>query len=80
MCYKCSIYSTHLNGNRCANCQQEYIFSFVSFEILPLAEFRPEMDITDQEAERLLMVPPKENYGSSIDPFTDIMVNEVSVM
>jgi hypothetical protein len=26
------------------------------------------------------MVPPKENYGSSIDPFTDIMVNEVSVM
>jgi intraflagellar transport protein 122 len=80
MCYNCSIYSTHLNGNRCANCQQEYIFSFVSFEILPLAEFRPEMDITDQEAERLLMVPPKENYGSSIDPFTDIMVNEVSVI
>lgn len=31
MCYKCSNYSTHLRGNRCPSCQQDYIFSFVSF-------------------------------------------------
>jgi len=31
MCYKCSNYSTHLQGNQCPNCQQPYIYSFVSF-------------------------------------------------
>ncbi|XP_050096761.1 intraflagellar transport protein 122 homolog [Anopheles aquasalis] len=59
MCYKCSNYSPHLHGNRCPNCQQEYIFSYVSFEILPLAEFTPERGISEQEAERLLLAPPK---------------------
>lgn len=31
MCYKCSNYSSHLRGNQCPSCQQNYIFSFVSF-------------------------------------------------
>lgn len=31
MCYKCSSYSSHLRGNNCPTCQQDYIFSFVSF-------------------------------------------------
>ena len=34
----------------CANCQQEYIYSFSNFEPLPLVEFKFEEDITDQEA------------------------------
>lgn len=31
MCYKCSNYSSHLRGNRCPTCQQDYVFSYVSF-------------------------------------------------
>lgn len=31
MCYKCSNYSSHLRGNRCPTCQEEFVFSFVSF-------------------------------------------------
>lgn len=73
MCYKCSNYSTHLHGNVCPNCQQEFIFSFVSFEILPLAEFIPQVGIDSQEVERLLRAPPKVEHH---DNYTDTMVNE----
>ncbi|XP_055909537.1 intraflagellar transport protein 122 homolog [Eupeodes corollae] len=69
LCYKCSNYSAHLNGNSCASCKQDYIFSFVSFEILPLVQFNPEIDIMDIEAERLLIAPPKS--PDDIDPFSE---------
>lgn len=69
MCYRCSNYSPHLHGNRCPNCHQEYVFSYVSFEILPLAEFSPDDGISDQEAERLLMAPPKMNDYGQPDQF-----------
>lgn len=75
MCYKCSNYSSHLQGNKCPNCQQDYVFSFVSFEILPLVEFSPESDISSTEAERLLMAPPRSSE-SHPDPFTDTMIHE----
>ncbi|XP_037937685.1 intraflagellar transport protein 122 homolog [Teleopsis dalmanni] len=69
LCYKCSNYSQHLNGNCCPTCKQDYLFSFISFEILPLVQFYPEVDITDAEAERLLLAPPKQN--EDIDPFNE---------
>lgn len=73
MCYRCSSYSPHLSGNTCPNCERDYIFSHVSFEILPLVEFRPEPGISDQEAERLLLAPRKiEHHG----PYVDTMTNE----
>lgn len=75
MCYKCSNYSPHLQGNVCPNCRQEFVFSFVSFEILPVAEFIPEPDIDQQEVERLLMAPPKIEHH---DTYADTMINEVN--
>uniref|UniRef100_A0A1A9X527 Intraflagellar transport protein 122 homolog n=1 Tax=Glossina brevipalpis TaxID=37001 RepID=A0A1A9X527_9MUSC len=69
LCYKCSNYSQHLNGNSCPTCKQDYIFSFISFEILPLVQFYPEVDITDIEAERLLLAPSKASEDQ--DPFSE---------
>ncbi|XP_067643813.1 intraflagellar transport protein 122 homolog isoform X2 [Eurosta solidaginis] len=69
LCYKCSNYSQHLNGNNCPTCKQDYIFSFISFEILPLVQFHPEVDINDTEAERLLLAPPKPAQEG--DPFNE---------
>lgn len=63
MCYKCSNYSSHLRGNQCPTCQEEFVFSFVSFEILPLVRFHSEPDIDPIEAERLLLAPPKTTNG-----------------
>lgn len=60
MCYKCSNFNMHLSGNKCSNCNQKFIFSYVSFEILPLVEFYTSQDIPSDEAERLLMAPPKQ--------------------
>lgn len=75
MCYKCSNFSMHLSGNQCPSCQQSFVFSYVSFEILPLAQFYPESDISTDEAERLLMTPPRPN-DVSIDPFTETIVQD----
>lgn len=44
-------------------------------EILPLVEFYLETDITDEEAERLLMAPQKSNE-SHPDIFTDHMIHD----
>uniref|UniRef100_A0A1B6CIH7 IFT122 zinc ribbon domain-containing protein n=2 Tax=Clastoptera arizonana TaxID=38151 RepID=A0A1B6CIH7_9HEMI len=59
MCYRCSTYNSLLTnsgilGNCCTNCRQPFVFSFVTFEILPLIEFQLEPGITDEEALRLL--------------------------
>lgn len=75
MCYKCSNYSSHMHGNKCPSCEQSFVFSFVSFEILPLVEFVPEEGIPEAEVERLLMAPPKSNELHP-DAYTDIMVHE----
>ena len=56
ICYRCSTTNPLHNpkGNRCNNCSQPFIHSFVSFEILPLVEFTLEDDISDLEAMSLI--------------------------
>ncbi|XP_066148433.1 intraflagellar transport protein 122 homolog isoform X1 [Euwallacea fornicatus] len=66
MCYRCSTYNPLISGvNSCINCGQPFIFSFVSFELLPLIEFTLEEDISYEEALRLIDTPStsKENEG-----------------
>lgn len=59
MCYRCSTYNPLLaTSNRCVNCGQKFVHSYVSFEILPLVEFHLEDSITDIEAVRLIETPP----------------------
>ena len=53
ICYRCSTTNPLYNargGNRCNNCGQPFVHSFVSFEILPLVEFQLEEGISDREA------------------------------
>ncbi len=40
----------YFRGNQCVNCAQPFVYSSVSFEILPLVEFELEPGITDKEA------------------------------
>lgn len=56
LCYRCSTTNPVLNnrGNRCVNCCQPFVHSFVSFEILPLVEFFLEDGISDVEAVSLI--------------------------
>ncbi|KAK7866290.1 hypothetical protein R5R35_007119 [Gryllus longicercus] len=59
MCYRCSTYNPLLtsSGNGCTNCGQPFVYSFVSFEILPLVEFQLEPGISDEEAVHLIEAP-----------------------
>lgn len=56
MCYRCSTTNPLLNprGNHCINCFHPFVFSFVSFEVLPVVEFQPEEGISDEEAVGLI--------------------------
>ena len=56
VCYRCNITNPLLNkqGNECINCKHPFVYSFVSFEVLPLVEFALEADITDAEATSLI--------------------------
>ncbi|KAB0796579.1 hypothetical protein PPYR_10640 [Photinus pyralis] len=59
MCYRCSTYNPlAANSNRCVNCGHKFIYSFVTFEILPLVEFELDDNISDLEAIRLIETPP----------------------
>ncbi|KAK2571400.1 Intraflagellar transport protein 122-like protein [Acropora cervicornis] len=56
MCYRCSTTNPLLNnkGNQCINCRQPFVYSFSSFEVLPLVEFVLEDGISDEEALKLI--------------------------
>ncbi len=57
ICYRCSTTNPLHNpkgGNCCSNCAQPFVHSFVSFEILPLVEFKLEDGVSDAEALSLI--------------------------
>ncbi|KAF5296550.1 hypothetical protein FQA39_LY12468 [Lamprigera yunnana] len=58
MCYRCSTYnSLAASSNKCVNCGHNFVYSYVSFEILPLVEFEIDESISDTEALRLIETP-----------------------
>ncbi|XP_014246043.1 intraflagellar transport protein 122 homolog [Cimex lectularius] len=75
MCYRCSSYNPLLSPvatkpNSCTNCGQPFVYSFVTFEVLPLVEFHLEPGISEMEAIRLLESPPEEldsNWTQNIE-------------
>ncbi|KAL5515597.1 hypothetical protein EMCRGX_G000787 [Ephydatia muelleri] len=64
MCYRCSTTNQLFNtaGAICSNCRQPFVFSFVSFEVLPVVEFFLAEGISDDEAMKLIqMEAPRRN-------------------
>jgi intraflagellar transport protein 122 len=45
-------------GNTCINCKHEFVYSMFSFDVIPLVEFYPEDDISDEEAKKLIEREP----------------------
>lgn len=64
LCYRCSHHNPLMNpkGNDCTNCGQSYVFSFASFEVLPLVEFILPNDISDEEALTLIDQVPNSLF------------------
>lgn len=57
LCYRCSHQAPLLNLTdpyRCTSCKQGFVYSFHSFEVLPLVEFEIENGIEDDEAVQLV--------------------------
>ena len=58
-------------GNRCNNCGQCFVHSFVSFEILPLVEFQLDEGITDKEAEMLIQSSTESASFDAVEDKSD---------
>uniref|UniRef100_A0A146KPJ0 Intraflagellar transport protein 122 homolog n=3 Tax=Lygus hesperus TaxID=30085 RepID=A0A146KPJ0_LYGHE len=74
MCYRCSSYNPLVTPNTarpncCTNCGQPFIYSFITFEVLPLVEFHLEPGLGEHEASRLLEEQPvdDDNWTQNID-------------
>lgn len=69
LCYRCSHHNPLLNpkGNECGNCSQPYVFSFASFETLPLVEFILPDDIKDEEALSLIDYVPNSQFDKDAE-------------
>jgi len=51
LCFKCLNANPLINpkGDKCTNCSNSFIRSPISFEILPLIEFKPIKGMTDDQ-------------------------------
>ncbi|CAH8503886.1 unnamed protein product [Schistosoma rodhaini] len=60
MCYRCSATNPLLNslGNRCMNCKEPFIYSFINLEQLPIVEFIPEDNLSHEEVLSYLQSEP----------------------
>jgi intraflagellar transport protein 122 len=79
LCFKCSSTNPLVGpkGNICANCKHEFVYSFYSFDNLPLVEFIPEDGISDEEALKLIARdPPPASSSSHWKEGADVMALE----
>jgi len=68
VCYRCGSTNPLLNpfsnqntvGDKCTNCGHPFIRSYVNFDILPLVEFFPNPDISDEEALEIIRTHDKD--------------------
>ncbi|KAA0187203.1 Intraflagellar transport protein [Fasciolopsis buskii] len=61
MCYRCSTTNPLIStaGNRCTNCREPFVYSFISLEQLPLVEFVPEEGLSHEKVIELLRAEPQ---------------------
>ncbi|XP_018007047.1 intraflagellar transport protein 122 homolog [Hyalella azteca] len=74
LCYRCSTTNPLVNvtaGNQCINCAHPFVYSFVSFEVLPVVQFVLAEGITDEEAVRLIQQAGGDSPLKSTDAEKD---------
>lgn len=69
LCYRCNHHNPLINlkGNDCSNCGQPFVFSFASFEPLPLVEFIIPDEISDEEALSLIDYVPNSQFDKDAE-------------
>ena len=65
LCYRCMTVNALVNmaGAHCAVCLQPFVFSFQSFDVLPLVEFALAPGVSDDEAQRLIQSAAVRPFG-----------------
>uniref|UniRef100_A0A914C690 Intraflagellar transport protein 122 homolog n=1 Tax=Acrobeloides nanus TaxID=290746 RepID=A0A914C690_9BILA len=68
MCYRCGTSNPIMGGNQCVHCDTPFVYSFATFEVLPLVEFHISDNLSEEEAIGLLQAEPPMHDDSN-NPF-----------
>ncbi|KEG14974.1 putative WD40 protein [Trypanosoma grayi] len=73
VCYRCgqTVPQLTIAGDRCPSCAHPFVRSFVQFESLPLVEFSLSNDLSDAEAERIILAGAGRKSGEQGEDKTD---------
>jgi len=63
MCYGCGRQNPVLEGHHCVHCDAEFVYSFTTFEALPVIEFALEEGMSSSEAMELIRSEPEEPFN-----------------
>uniref|UniRef100_A0A914HDV0 Intraflagellar transport protein 122 homolog n=1 Tax=Globodera rostochiensis TaxID=31243 RepID=A0A914HDV0_GLORO len=58
LCYSCGTRNPILGSHECVHCSHPFVYSFITFEVLPLVQFHIADGIEDDEAIRLINMEP----------------------
>ncbi|VDP46589.1 unnamed protein product [Schistosoma curassoni] len=77
MCYRCSATNPLLNslGNRCINCKEPFLYSFINLEQLPIVEFIPEDNLSYEEVRSYLQKEPSSYRNSKDEDINNVELN-----
>uniref|UniRef100_A0A095BX64 Intraflagellar transport protein 122 homolog n=1 Tax=Schistosoma haematobium TaxID=6185 RepID=A0A095BX64_SCHHA len=77
MCYRCSATNPLLNslGNRCINCKEPFLYSFINLEQLPIVEFIPEDNLSYEEVKNYLQKEPSSYRNSKDEDINNVELN-----
>ncbi|RTG82186.1 intraflagellar transport protein 122 [Schistosoma bovis] len=77
MCYRCSATNPLLNslGNRCINCKEPFLYSFINLEQLPIVEFIPEDNLSYEEVRSYLQKEPSSYRNSKDEDINNVALN-----
>jgi intraflagellar transport protein 122 len=79
ICFQCLTKNAFINPKElsCGNCSEPFVFSFFSFENIPLIQFRPKEGINDEECQKLLkMETPLDSNRVDLCNFTELDRNQ----
>ncbi|VDM32299.1 unnamed protein product [Hydatigera taeniaeformis] len=66
-CYRCSnATSTLQNDNCCISCKAPFTYSFLSFDVLPLVEFVPDAELTEEEVTECIQSDPAAHLAGQL--------------
>ncbi|KAL3116899.1 hypothetical protein niasHT_001628 [Heterodera trifolii] len=69
LCYSCGTRNPILGSHECVHCSHSFVYSFLTFEVLPLVQFHVAENINEAEAIKLINMEPPSAADAQTNSF-----------